>query len=202
VSRGRDRCRQCGGKRPSATTGAGFGQLVPGSRDGSCPLPGVKPVNESGLVLAYDWASFARQGTVVRVFMKRAGKGTESRKRAREWRAVEIVCDHDACDASRGAAGDRYLAVEAPLLPLPDCDRRGQCKCRYRHHEDRRKGPRRGNEGAMPSQPLTDQADRRYMDGRRRVDLDAWAEYEAEVSQSLDDTYFNFVNRARFREPT
>ena len=39
------------------------------------------------------------------------------------------------------------------------------------------------------------------MDGRRKEDLNAWAEYEAELSQSLDDTYFNYVNRTRFRPP-
>lgn len=46
---------------------------------------------------------------------------------------VEIVISDDGCPAS--LALDRasvYDPSEAPLLPLPDCDRREYCRCVYR----------------------------------------------------------------------
>jgi hypothetical protein len=45
----------------------------------------------------------------------------------------------------RKLVGQRFLSREAPRLPLRDCDR-PDCSCRYEHHEDRRRGPRRARE--------------------------------------------------------
>lgn len=41
--------------------------------------------------------------------------------------------------------GRRFLSRQAPTLPLKACDQ-ARCKCRYAHHEDRRRGPRRAHE--------------------------------------------------------
>ena len=58
--------------------------------------------------------------------------------------AVEIQVPASACEAAKALSGHRYLSRETPpLLPLADCDRRGECQCRYRHHEDRRGDSRR-----------------------------------------------------------
>jgi hypothetical protein len=54
------------------------------------------------------------------------------------FRAVEIRCRSEACAAAKELCGTRYLAVEAPLLPLPECDRIAECACHYRHLADRR----------------------------------------------------------------
>jgi hypothetical protein len=40
--------------------------------------------------------------------------------------------------------GRRFLSSAAPRIPLPDCDVM-ECKCRFAHHEDRRKGDDRRN---------------------------------------------------------
>lgn len=59
------------------------------------------------------------------------------------FRAVSVVRGHSLqCDAAIGALGTRYLANQAPRLPVSGCDQL-RCDCRYRHHGDRRDEPRR-----------------------------------------------------------
>ncbi len=55
------------------------------------------------------------------------------------YHAVSIKFSKDACAAAKGLTGRRFLANEAPRLPLPDCDA-GQCQCHFTHHPDRRSG--------------------------------------------------------------
>lgn len=56
-----------------------------------------------------------------------------------EYHAVAIKSPANACEAARDLEGERFLATEAPKLPLPNCDR-PDCKCRFQHYEDRRSG--------------------------------------------------------------
>ena len=130
--------------------------------------------------------------------------GAERPARVRHWHAVEIQCDRDACAAARAAKGSRYLATEAPLLPLADCNRRRNCSCRYRHFDDRRIGPRRSAEGAPPAPPQTGRADRRCKGGRR-LDDHADAAFDGlgpERNTSGEDTYYNYVNRSKLTNPS
>ena len=56
-----------------------------------------------------------------------------------EWHAVTIqFCEETACQVARELAGKRFLATQAPDLPLSGCVRE-KCSCRYLHFEDRRK---------------------------------------------------------------
>jgi hypothetical protein len=55
------------------------------------------------------------------------------------FRAVAIRPGLECCTASEALAGKRMLGREAPLLPLPGCDR-PQCHCTYVHFSDRRAG--------------------------------------------------------------
>lgn len=57
--------------------------------------------------------------------------------KARRWHAVSVEPGHHACHAAHAIEGIRFLATEAPKLPLAECDAR-QCTCRYRHFDDRR----------------------------------------------------------------
>lgn len=54
-----------------------------------------------------------------------------------KYHAVSIHCAESACDAAKALSGQRFLASDAPRLPLPDCDA-GQCRCYFAHHNDRR----------------------------------------------------------------
>ena len=53
------------------------------------------------------------------------------------WHAVTILPGPKRCAAATRLLGQRYLSSEAPLLPLNLCTE-SDCRCRYRHHDDRR----------------------------------------------------------------
>ena len=84
------------------------------------------------------------------------------------WHAVSIVLNPRACGKARGLIRVRFLAEEAPTLPLEGCDAR-TCTCHYRHHEDRRCEPRRASD-VMPSAAYWPAKERRQSTGRRSTD--------------------------------
>ena len=91
-----------------------------------------------------------------------------TRSAPHRWHAVAIVAPAAACAAAQACKGVRYLACEAPQLPLAACDARC-CNCKYAHFDDRRRGPRRADEktGALPKQA---EVERRGHRGRRSTD--------------------------------
>jgi len=89
-----------------------------------------------------------------------------------EYHAVAIRIQPYACDAARKLEGKRFLASEAPRLPLPECDR-DRCDCRFQHYADRRsRGDRRSpfGSGGSASGTGTFEQQRRRTDGRRADD--------------------------------
>lgn len=58
-------------------------------------------------------------------------------RRADSHQGVTIRPCLEACAVVAAQRGQRYLASEAPELPLAGCDTR-KCGCRYRYHADRR----------------------------------------------------------------
>jgi len=81
--------------------------------------------------------------------------------------AVSIVTGTYCCAAARQYADRRFLSSEAPRLPLEACTAT-ECRCRYRHHDDRRRGPRRAADGGF-ARPYGGQ-ERRTRAGRRETD--------------------------------
>jgi hypothetical protein len=69
---------------------------------------------------------------------------TKSSSSSSRFHAVSIRYDSSACAAARSMEGRRFLSGAAPKLPLPECDV-AVCKCRFRHHSDRRTGKDRRN---------------------------------------------------------
>jgi hypothetical protein len=57
--------------------------------------------------------------------------------------AVALVPEEHACAAALAASDQRYLAQEAPRIPLPECTKPLQCQCRIARFNDRRKTDRR-----------------------------------------------------------
>lgn len=87
---------------------------------------------------------------------------------ANPYHAVSILPGLDSCSASHRFAGQRFLSRQAPKLPLPTCDA-AHCTCRFKHHKDRRAGPRRRAEiGLM--QGHWQGAEKRRVGGRRADD--------------------------------
>lgn len=92
-----------------------------------------------------------------------------SAARVNAYQAVEIVPCLKACEAAREITGTRFLARRAPVLPLGICDRKGDCTCRFRKHEDRRVGPQRNPYASELVRAYPGQ-DRRRVRGRRQTD--------------------------------
>jgi len=88
-----------------------------------------------------------------------------------KYHCVEVIAPVSACEAARSLNGIRVLSAEAPLLPLKTCDRSVECKCIYRHFDDRRQGPRRENEHSTVTVARKGM-ERRKQRGRRETDLD------------------------------
>jgi len=85
------------------------------------------------------------------------------------WHAVDIAPGPLACPEVKALGARRFLAAEAPALPLPDCTTPWRCHCVYRHFPDRRSGLRRAAERGFPSLPWWGR-NRRQKSGRRTDD--------------------------------
>ena len=62
---------------------------------------------------------------------------------ASKWHAVSVQPGEPPCDAVLRMRSVRFLAAEAPRIPVPYCAWPARCQCVYRHHADRRVGLRR-----------------------------------------------------------
>ena len=56
-----------------------------------------------------------------------------------DYHAVSIKPGAYACSEANEIAGERFLANEAPEIPLPGCTS-SNCECHFVHHNDRRDG--------------------------------------------------------------
>jgi hypothetical protein len=54
------------------------------------------------------------------------------------YRAVSVTSATECCASARALQGRRFLADEAPDLPLHDCAMPWQCRCRLQAYADRR----------------------------------------------------------------
>ena len=83
------------------------------------------------------------------------------------WKAVVVQPGESACAAVREIKGKRFLARNAPRLPLPDCTSQDRCQCKYRHYGDRRGVQRRDGIGNAIT-PSKRPAKERRRPGERR----------------------------------
>jgi hypothetical protein len=105
------------------------------------------------------------------------GRDTEAKpqapvkKPAQTYHAVSIAPCGGCCSAARKLEGKRFLSREAPILPLKACDR-ATCQCRYEHHQDRRKSPRRARDYGVSIAAWDDGPEQRQNGarGRRKTD--------------------------------
>ena len=63
--------------------------------------------------------------------------------RPNPYQAVAVVHGSKCCAAVKALADQRFLARNAPSLPLAQCSLSDQCKCTFRKHDDRRHHERR-----------------------------------------------------------
>jgi hypothetical protein len=87
-------------------------------------------------------------------------------KAAGRFGAVEIRMRNDACDAARALEGQRFLAKDAPALPLPACTAQ-QCSCSFGKLADRRTEGRRLEHGGLSASLFLTNSRRKRRDRRR-----------------------------------
>lgn len=84
--------------------------------------------------------------------------------------AVSIKPGAYACSQANEMAGERFLATQAPEIPLPGCTS-SSCECHFVHHTDRRTGKDRRSpfsSGGLPAATGTYAQERR--EGKERRD--------------------------------
>ena len=81
--------------------------------------------------------------------------------------AVSIHYYDGACSAAKLLSGQKFLADDAPKLPLPGCDV-SECRCRFTHYDDRRSTAERRSPFSGTSYGGTEQS--RLQERRRRKD--------------------------------
>jgi len=86
-----------------------------------------------------------------------------------KYHCVEVIAPGSGCAEARALKGVRLLSADAPRLPLATCEQPSECKCIYRHFDDRRQGPRRYEEGAAVARRYSG-PQRRKQRGRRESD--------------------------------
>jgi len=91
------------------------------------------------------------------------------RLRIEPWSAVRIAPDRAACPKAAALQDKRFLARDAPALPLKGCTRSAACQCIYRHYVDRRAGPRR-DAAPVAGRTVRTPVERRAARGRRGSD--------------------------------
>ena len=84
--------------------------------------------------------------------------------------AIEIENPEQACEAAQKLAGKRFLSMDAPLFPLPDCSKQN-CQCHYKHYDDRRQEKDRRSLSTNESDTQAEYTDKRDgTKGRRKGD--------------------------------
>jgi hypothetical protein len=86
----------------------------------------------------------------------------------RIFHGVSVVPGDEACDSVCQIANVRFLADDAPMLPLAGCEHPHECRCRYQHFDDRRTDARRESDVGLPMKDHPNEA--RSGHGRRVTD--------------------------------
>ncbi len=96
------------------------------------------------------------------------GKASQSKtsKSGGRFAAVEIRTRSGACHRAQALEGRRFLAKDAPTLPLPDC-KAAECSCAFSKLSDRRTEGRRLDFGGLSASQFLDRNRRKNRDRRR-----------------------------------
>jgi len=85
------------------------------------------------------------------------------------YHCVTVNAGTAACPAALDLKDVRILSADAPRLPMAECTMPADCRCTYRHHDDRRAGPRRALDRNERPEPWRG-GERRRSVGRRATD--------------------------------
>jgi len=99
----------------------------------------------------------------------KTGAPVSSTSAPRPFQAVSIFRGVKACDVAKRFSDHRFLARDAPTLPLSGCSMTQACECRFLKHKDRRADRRRLDDFGSASRRNAGQ-ERRQRNGRRASD--------------------------------
>jgi hypothetical protein len=88
----------------------------------------------------------------------------------RPFQAISIFRGTRACEMARRFSEHRFLAREAPQLPLSGCTMSESCECCYIRHRDRRSESRRSGDVFAAAARSVGYKERRLRRGRRSDD--------------------------------
>ena len=85
----------------------------------------------------------------------------------RPFQAIAIYRGVKFCAMAKKFSEHRFLAKDAPVLPLSGCTMRETCECRYLKYKDRRAGERRLIDFGSADRGYSGRDRRRQSSGRR-----------------------------------
>jgi len=120
---------------------------------------------------------------LVKRLLHKPRKPARATRTSHPYHSVSIRLGKHACEAAKALVEQRFLAKEAPRLPLQKCDA-ASCTCAFVHHEDRRQEGRRAEDYDKKSPPFEGHNARNGVP-RRRSDQET----------TFDNQYFEHVGR-------
>lgn len=99
---------------------------------------------------------------------RRAAKAVPPQS-ARPFQAISVFRGVNACALAKRLSEQRFLAKDAPSLPLSGCTMPAACECVYLKHRDRRAAQRRVMDFTASQRVYTGK-ERRFLKGRRATD--------------------------------
>ena len=72
-----------------------------------------------------------------RVKLSPQQRGKKSNKTNSQYHAISVCSGEEPCSSAQAIKDDKFLAKDAPTLPLGTCGN-ADCHCHYEHHADRR----------------------------------------------------------------
>jgi hypothetical protein len=118
--------------------------------------------------------AFRDRKSLLDVLLARLGRRREPEatlRQVRPFQAISIYCGTKPCEMARRFRDHRFLAKDAPQLPLSGCTMANRCECRFLKHKDRRAERRRFADFAALRRDFAQE--RRQRTGRRATDKDS-----------------------------
>lgn len=101
--------------------------------------------------------------------LRKSRKQPEPVAIVRPFQGISIYRGVRCCSMAKRFSDHRFLAKDAPTLPLSGCSMPQSCECRYLKHKDRRGERRRIVDFVAAARSYMGQ-DRRFRNGRRKSD--------------------------------
>lgn len=95
--------------------------------------------------------------------------GIHDKPKVSLYHCVELTFPYgaDACETAVKLHKRRFLSADAPLIPIPGCNQ--HCRCRFKHHHDRRHELRRDSYNTSGLYIHFSQQKNRRLGGDRRL---------------------------------